>query len=329
MTSMSRGYFDNLGRQLHLEPREEKEILDELQAHVEDRAQDLIESGVSSDEALSDALNDLGPTDDIANQLYEVHSRGSWYHTALAMLPHILLALMFALNLWTAPGWVILLLVVAIATSVYGWRKGRPRWTYPWLGYCLMAPIVSWGLAMSAVGYGAWGVLTRGSLPLGIPIYAVSFGYIALSLWMVIWIVSKVARPDWVMASLAVLPIPFLAYWFLYFYNGGLQLRPTGQPLQEVDSSAAIVFLILAVATAIFFRIGRRLLRVALLVITAPSMIVLAWLSYQSGPGYVALFLYAAVSLAVLLSPALFDLKESRSKRSEFPLEQSQEASLN
>ena len=322
MSAVKRGYLNDLGRQLHLEPREQEEILHELEAHIEDKAQELMEDGVSSDEALSHALNDLGPYHNVARQFYEVHSRGSWYHTALAVLPHLLLSLTFALHLWTAPVWVFTMMMVAIVTSVIGWRMGRPRWTYPWLGYCLMAPIVSWGLAMSAVGYGAWGVLTRGALPLGIPIYAASFAYIAFSLWLVIRVVSRVARADWVMASLAVLPIPFLAYWLFYFYNREETLQSAGLRLQEVDSSAAVVFLILAVATAIFFRIGRRLVRVALLVITTPSMIVLAWLSYQGGPSYVAVFLYSAISLAVLLSPALFDLKEDHAEPHAFPLEQ-------
>ena len=314
MASPNLGYLNNLRRQLHLEPREERDILHELQAHIDDKTQDLISAGISSDEALSHVLEDLGDSDNVARGLYEVHSRGSWYHTALAVLPHLLLSLMFAFHLWTVPIWVFVMLMATIVISFVGWRMGRPRWTYPWLGYCLMAPIVSWGLAMSAVGYGAWGVLTRGSLPLGIPIYAASFGYIAFSLWLVIRVVSKVARPDWVMASLAVLPIPFLAYWLFYFYNRSEALASSGFRLQEVDSSAAVVFLVLAVATAVFFRIGRRLVRVALLVITTPSMIILAWLSYQGGPSYVAVFLYSMVSLAVLLSPALFDLRDDQAE---------------
>lgn len=321
MSSVKHGYLSDLGGQLHLGPREQQEILYELEAHIEDKAQELMEDGVSSDEALSHALNDLGPFQKVARQFYEVHSRGSWYHTALAVLPHLLLSLMFALHLWTVPVWVFVMMTVAIVISVIGWRKGRPRWTYPWLGYCLMAPIVSWGLAMSTVGYGAWGIVTQGALPLGIPIYAASFAYFAFSLWLVIRIVSKAARPDWVMASLAVLPIPFLAYWLFYFYNGEETLQSAGLRLQEVDSSAAVVFLILAVATAIFFRIGRRLARVALLVITTPSMIILAWVSYQGGPSYVAVFLYSAISLAVLLSPALFDLKEGQAEPRALPFQ--------
>jgi hypothetical protein len=235
---------------------------------------------------------------------------------------------MFALHLWTSPLWVVLMLVGSVMMSVFGWRKGRPRWTYPWLGYCLVFPIVSWGLAMSAVGYGAWGVVTRGSLPLGVHIYIACFAYIAFSLWLVIRYVSKVVRPDWVMASLAVLPIPFLAYWFFYFYNGGQALQSPAQPTQEVDTSAVVVFLVLAAATAVFFRIGRRLIRVAILMITAPSLIILAWLSYQGGPGYMAVFAFSALSLAALLAPALFDRRYSRSEQPPLPVESSLERPL-
>ena len=344
--SSKRGYFNDLGQRLHLDSSERQEIIHELQAHVEDKTLELVAEGATSDEAISHALNDLGPSNGIAQNFYEVHSRGSWFHTTLAVLPHVILAFMFAFHLWTTPGWIVLMFATALAMSVVGWRMGRPRWAFPWLGYCLMAPILSWGLAMSAVGYGAWGVLAHGTLPLGLPIYWVSFAYIALSLAVVIRIVSKVARPDWVMASLAVLPIPFLAYWFLYFYSLGekvqtaaLQVgevdnyiysRGDGLPamglrLQEIDGSAAIVFLILAVSTALFFRIGRRIARVSLLIVTAPSMIVLAWISYHGDTGYMAAFLFSAVSLAILLSPALFELKDRSAGPPVLPLERASE----
>ena len=329
MAAAKQGYLSDLRRHLHLEPREGEEILQELRTHVEERTQELIDAGVSPREASNRALDSLGASSKIASQLYQVHSRGSWYHTALAVLPHLLLALMFGLHLWTSPGWVVLMLSVALMVSIFGWRMGRPRWTYPWLDYCLVIPIVSWGLAMSAVSYGAWAVVSRGSLPFDIPIYLASFAYFVFSLWLVIRIVSKVARPDWVMASLAILPVPFLAYWFFYFYNSRDALDSTVLPLQEVDSSAAIVFLILAAATAVFFRIGRRLVRVALLAITAPSAVVLAWLSYQGGPGHVAVFLYSAVSLALLLSPALFDIKDNQPQQHLVPLRRTRGSARN
>jgi len=76
--------------------------------------------------------------------------------------------------------------------------------------------------------------------------------------------------------------------------------------------------MIIAVATAVFYRIGRRLVRVALLLITAPSLIVLAWMSVQGGRGYMGVFLFAVMSMAVLLSPALFDLKDNREELVEY-----------
>ncbi|MDP6453073.1 MAG: hypothetical protein QF898_07170, partial [SAR202 cluster bacterium] len=69
---------------------------------------------------------------------------------------------------------------------------------------------------------------------------------------------------------------------------------------------------------AVFYRIGKRLVRVALLLITAPSLIVLAWMSVQGGRGYMGVFLFAVMSMAVLLSPALFDLKDNREELAEY-----------
>ena len=304
-------HLSELRRQLYLEPAKENEILEEIQTHIEDRTTELVEGGNSREEALARALDEMGTTRSIGQQLYAVYHQAPWQHTALAALPHLLLAIMFGLGLWTNQLWVVLLLVTATVISVFGWRMGRPTWTYPWLGYCLVVPIISWGLAMSAVAYGAWRIITSDSLPLSFPLYIVCLAYIALSMWAVVKIVSRLVRPEWLMASLTVLPCPFLAYWFFYFYSRAGAQEAT-QAIQGVDASAAAVFLILAGTTVVFFRIGRRLLKVAVLLITAPSVVVLAWLSYQGGPGVFAIFLFSAISLALLLSPALLYRQRER-----------------
>ncbi len=321
MSSLVRGYLSDLGRHLHMSPPQEREILNEIRGHVEDSAREMMDEGISQDDAISSAVSGLGPSEGVARQLYRVHTQGSWYHTSLAVLPHVLLSLMFALGLWTAPGWLAVLLLVAVVISIFGWRKGRPTWTYPWLGYCLVAPIVAWGLAMSTVGYGAWGVLTGGPLPLSIPIYVASFVYLAGSMWVVMSIVTRVAQRDWVMASLTVMPVPFLTYWFVLFYNEEGLMSAQGRLFQGVDASAAVVFLILAGATALFFRLGRRVVRVGLLLVTAPSMVILSWLSYRGGPGYMAVFTLAAMSLVVLLVPALLDERPRQTENHVFLIE--------
>ena len=310
MTSLVSRYLTDLGRHLHLSAPREREILTEIRDHIEDSARELMSEGVPADDAFSSAIDGLGGSKSMARRMYEVHSRGSWYHTALAVLPHLLLSLLFAFGRWTSPGWLVALLLAVVAISILGWKGGRPNWAYPWLGYTLVAPIVSWGLAMSAVGYGAWGVLTEGSLPFGNPIYIASFVYVAGSLWIVIRVLNRVATRDWVMALMTVLPVPFLVFWFIFFYQG--QLSGGGvlvSQLQGVETSAAIVFLILAASTALFFRMGRRVVRVGLLLVTLPSMFVLAWFSYQGGPGFMALFSVFALFLGVVLGPALIDLR--------------------
>jgi hypothetical protein len=130
------------------------------------------------------------------------------------------------------------------------------------------------------------------------------------------------------MASLAVLPMPFLAYWFFFFYNWGFAESENVRQLREVDSSAAIVFIIIAVATAVFYRIGKRLIRVALLLITTPSLIILAWMSVQGGRGYMGVFVFVVMSMAVLLSPALFDLKDNREELAEYVFGADQKSGL-
>ena len=312
MSSLVRGYLTDLGRHLHLGTPREREILTEIRDHIEDTARELMEEGIPTEDAISSAIDGLGESKSMAKRMYEVHSQDSWYHTALAVLPHILLSLLFAFGLWTSPGWLVALLLAVVGISILGWKGGRPNWTYPWLGYTLVAPIVSWGLAMSAVGYGAWGVLTEGSLPLGNPIYVASFVYVAVSLWVVIRVLNRVAKRDWVVALMTVLPVPFLAFWFIFFYQGQLEGGRILVPqLQGVETSAAIVFLILAASTALFFRMGRRVVRVGLMLVTVPSMFVLAWFSYQGGPGFMALFTVFALSLGVVLGPALIDLRSS------------------
>ena len=60
MASQLRGYLKTLEKRLHLDPDERDEILVELETHIEDRTQDLIDEGKSSDEAVQDALSGLG-----------------------------------------------------------------------------------------------------------------------------------------------------------------------------------------------------------------------------------------------------------------------------
>ena len=317
---MLRGYLHDVGRQLHLEPGTEDEILRELQTHIQDKAQELIDQGLAPEEAYHQAQKELGQPRGIAQAMYAVHSPASWRDTIIAVLPHLLFSFLFAFHLWTKVSLLVILLMVTALVSLKGWRNGRPNWTYPWLGYSLLAPIVSWVLALVALAYGAWSLVVRGTLPLHIPIYLASLIYIPISFWIMVGIFRNVVRRDWLLASLASFPFPFLAFWLLYFNSRGKALEPGSLSLRDADASTAIVFLVLAISTAIFYRIGRRLVRVILLIITTPPLIILAWMSYQGGPGYPLIFLYALASVLVLLTPALAEQRLGQKGEQDRPL---------
>lgn len=313
MTASSDAYLRNIARNLHMRGSEEYPILRELEGHIEDSAAELMDEGIATDDAFSFAVDELGDSESLAGKLYEVHTRGSWNKTALAVLPHAVLAMTFAIGIWTSIGWIALLLTTGVAVTVLGWTRGRPSWTFPWLGYSLMAPVASWGLALGVIVYSIWGLVTRGTLPVSIVIFLVSPVYFAVATWFLFRISTRMAQRDWVTVSLATLPTPLLLYWSYYFYNHSVVLTASGLRLQGINPSAAIIFLLLGAATTIFFRIARRVFRIILVAVLGPVFVVLAWLSFSGGPSPTAVFILASVSAAIMLSPMLLQQKSRTS----------------
>ena len=162
-------YLSNLAKHLHLAPEAKDDILREMEGHLEERTVEMEKAGLSASEARRRASQHMGRPGAVAGDLYAIHSRGSWRDILLATLPHLLLAALFALHLWTE----ILVLMVAMALFTFiayrGWKKSGAKWTYSWFGYCLAAPTISWIMAFMALGYAGYTLLTKGSLPFGIP----------------------------------------------------------------------------------------------------------------------------------------------------------------
>ena len=111
MANVLSHYLDSVRDNLKLDFSSEKEVIAELETHVEDRLQEFIESGLSEEEASRNCLGMLGSARTVARQLYEAHSQGSWGQTLLAASPHFLFALLFVLNWWQGAGWLLIILV--------------------------------------------------------------------------------------------------------------------------------------------------------------------------------------------------------------------------
>lgn len=312
-------YFNALVRKARLEPRMRDQVALELRVHVEDKAKELAAQGHPIEEAIDEALRQLGRPEAIARGLYSVHSRGSWREIILAACPHLLLAGLFALHLWTRYVWVAAVLVIVTLVAVQAWRRGRPKWTYPWLGYAMAAPALSWLLAMVAVGYGVWMYLATGSLPFDPIIFWLLVACMPLSLWITVSLALKVVRQDWLLVSLTALPFPFLASWLLFLnWKGGLLTPPND--LGASDGGRALIFLAMAIVTAVFYLVGYRLLKIGLLSVATVVLVVVPIVTQPLNLDLMAAILIAIASLVFLLSPALVESRLSRKERWYDPL---------
>ena len=69
-------YLNSLARRLHLDPKREREILEELQGHIEDKAAEMEADGLDRESALACAVEEMGAPRVIASRMYAVHSTG-------------------------------------------------------------------------------------------------------------------------------------------------------------------------------------------------------------------------------------------------------------
>ena len=315
-------YLNSLARRLHLDPNREQEILEELQGHIEDKAAELEAEGVDRETALSLAVQEMGAPRHIASRMYAVHSTTSvWRDVVLAMVPHFLLAALFALHLWSHYFLVSVVLVGIAFVTWRNWRasslknQGPSQWSYSWLGYTLAAPAISWLLSLITLAYGGWTLLTKGELPFNIALFFLLIGYVPFSMWIVFNVVSKIAKRDWLLVSLTALPFPFLTSWVLFLnWSGGLWSQHA-ERIQQTDTARAFIFLALAVTTAVFLRVGPRLLRIGLLALITSILIVITALSLPVDLGFVAVGLMILASVAFLLSPAVLEAQANRRQR--------------
>ena len=316
MDRQLQSYLHALTRKLKLDPATNKEITLELQGHLEAKIEDLEEEGLTYDEALSQAVRELGQPDLIASGMYSVHSKGSWRDILLATLPHLLLASLFALHLWTRYVLVIVLLVGIAFVALRGWKSGRPKWTYTWLGYSMAAPAISWLMALMALGYGSWKFVTTGTLPFSFPIYLLVIAYVPFSLWIMARVVLKVVRQDWLLASLTALPFPFLTAWILFPNWQGSLWAGNATEVRETDMDRAVVFLALAVTTGVFIKMGHRVLKIGLLTVSTTLLVLFATVAIPLSFSLLSMILITLASVAFLLSPAII---RSRLDRRDYP----------
>ena len=259
----------------------------------------------------------MGAPETVADRMYRVHSPGMWRDVLLAVVPHFLLASLFALHLWSHFFLVALLLIGIALVTWRNWRAGNPsKWSYSWMGYTLAAPALSWLLSLIALAYGGWTLVTTGSLPFNVVLFVLLIGYVPFSMWIIFGVARKVMQRDWLLASLTALPFPFLTSWVLFLnWQGGLW-RGSAEGIQGTDTAQAFIFLALAVTTAVFLKVGHRALKIGLLTLITAVLVAISAAALPVSLSFLAILLMIVASVVFLLSPAVLEsrLKPRHSK---------------
>ncbi len=292
MVTVLSHYLEMVRENLNLDLSTEREVIQELETHIEDEVRELKDAGLSDEEATETCLTLMGSAKTLAHQIYESHSQGSWTQALFAAMPHLLFGLLFALSWWQGIIGLLAMLVAVLSVVVYGWWRGKPSWLFSWLGYSLL-PVVFAGLLLLY-------------LPPGWDWIAILI-YIPTSLWLVCSFTLKKMKRDWIYSSLMLLPLPIIIGWFLAVEPVDGMSAGWLQRLQGFAPWIGLTFLSLGVAVTTFIRLRKRWLRISALVIT--GLITLTMIAYYtegklSVPAFLALIV---VMLILLLSPALVE----------------------
>lgn len=281
-----------------LDPNVKGEVCRELRSHLRDKAEELESSGLSAEQARAEAARCFGSARLIARQIYDAHSQGTWPQTALAASPHVVFALLFALNFWHDIRWLLFALAAVVSLSAYGWWRGKPGWLFPWLGY-LLVPVIFAGVLLLY-------------LPRGLSWIAIIL-YLPATLWLLIRIGKHTIRRDWIYLSVMLFPVPVLASWVLVRRWREVLLSYSGSQVDSVALLVALSFAALAIGVAAFVRLRRRRLKIGALL--ALELLILGFIGISSGgPALWVWLLFMLGSVICLLGPALLGKPETAGK---------------
>ena len=120
-------YLEEVAHRLNLDPDRSAPIIRELRSHLLEIIEDGEESGLSREVALGRAIDSFGRPRTLARLLYESHRKTSWAELGVAALPHLMIAVLFAIGGWASWVWSPLLLLPIVLVTLYGWWQGRVK----------------------------------------------------------------------------------------------------------------------------------------------------------------------------------------------------------
>jgi hypothetical protein len=301
-------YLNKIRSNLHLDPNTENQVIGELETYFQDKVEELQIEGFTEVDATEQAICSFGRPRKVAKLLYEAHSRGSWLEALLAAQPALLGAVLFATHQWSRPTALVTAFSLLLMVTLLGWLRGRPNWLYSWIG-CAFAPVLAVVFLSRNFVYNSIYKLVIGSgvssehvrLLLFLGLYGVAF-------WIVLAVVPRVLRRDWLLVSFMLLPLPLLGIWIAAIDSVGQVLFIRGLTVHQWDRSMVLALLLLSLSAALFMRLRQRLSKIATLLFIGMGSTIIAGWSMLGANNFFNLLLLSSIPVFTALIPAVLEI---------------------
>jgi len=301
-------YLNQIKSNLHLDPGTERRVIGELETYFEDKIEDLRTEGLTEADAATQAISSFGTPRKVAKLLYEAHSRGSWLDALLAAQPALLGAGLFATHLWSQALALIPAFALLLFVTLLGWLKGKPNWLYPWIGFAFAPVLAAVFLSRNFVYDSIYSILVGSGVSAEHVTLLLFLGLYAVAFWIVLAVVSRILKRDWLLVAYMLLPLPLLGIWITAIDGVGQALFALGVQVHQWDRNMVLALLLLGLSAVLFLRLRQRLSKVAaLLVIGTGSTVVAGW-TVLGANQFFNLVLISAIPISTILIPAVLQL---------------------
>ena len=304
-----REHLEGVRSHLHLDPTTERQIISELYSYFQEEVAELQKKGTPEKDATREAIKSFGRPRVLARLMYEAYSKGSWTEAFVSSLPHLIVAGLFISHLWRHPVLAPMAFASIVCVTLYGWWHGKPNWMYSWIGYSLLPLLIAGYASRPALDQTLSFLLGRSEALPGIWILLLIGALLSFSLWIIIRTTIRVVRRDWVLASLMLVPLPIFGSWLFNIEQLGGLFQASRLEFYQWDIMMFSVLMLLAVASAIFIRLRKRILKAGALVTLGVIAGTVAGHIIWGNLGFLGLVASASLILLLLLSPALIEAK--------------------
>jgi hypothetical protein len=297
-------YLSRIKSNLHLDPSTERKVMGELETYFQDKIEDLRTEGLTEADAARQAIVSFGTPRKVAKLLYEAHSRGSWLEALLAAQPALLGAGLFATHFWSQGLVLIPAFALLLFVTLLGWLKGKPNWLYPWIGFAFAPLLALVFLSRNFVYHSIYSILVGSGVSAEHITLMLFLGLYAVSFWIVLAVVSRILKRDWLLVSYMLVPLPLLGIWIISIDGGGQILFDLGVRIHQWDRNMLLALLLLGLSAALFIRMRQRLSKVAILLIIGMGSTTIAGWTVLGANQFFNLLLISALPISTVLIPA-------------------------